>query len=167
MTAMNFRPSMQRSLRSFSLEFGAELHHEAKEIGEEPTLRDLSMFNRQQVEAGPLHVVPSRGDAFKLPSMRSLYGVPDTHFVPLGDDLIDRYVKIRKGNQMSRHASFQAITPNSLAIDGKLFREELIDHGKLLPVEAFFYPPMSQGLVLFVDAFRPFDRLPLTTGNDC
>jgi hypothetical protein len=67
---------------------------------------------------------------------------------------------------MSGHAPFQAITPDNLPVDGKLFAEELIDYGKVLPVEACFYPPMNEGFVLVADAFRLFDWFALTTGND-
>jgi hypothetical protein len=153
--------------RVWVLGFHTELRHETKGIREESRLRDLAMFNRQQVEAGPLHVVPSRWDTLKNPSMRPLDRVPDTNFVSLGDGVINRYVQIREADQMSAHARLQAITPNSLAVDGELFGEELIDHEKILPVEAFFYPPMNEGLVLGADAFRPVDSLAVTAGNDC
>jgi hypothetical protein len=98
--------------------------------------------------------------------MRSLGGVPDTDLVALGEDVIDRHVQIRKAHQMPSHAPFQAIAPDDLPVDGKLGSEQLIDDGEVLPVEAFFYPPTNEGLVLGADAFSAFDWLALTTGND-
>jgi hypothetical protein len=49
---------------------------------------------------------------------------------------------------VSAHAHPEAITPDGLPVDGELFREELVEHGKVLSVEAFFNPPMNEGLVL-------------------
>jgi len=68
--------------------------------------------------------------------MRSLGGEPDTDLVALGDDVIDRHVQIRKAHQMPSHASFQAIAPDDLPVDGKLGSEQLIDDGEAAPTRS-------------------------------
>jgi hypothetical protein len=73
----------------------------------------------------------------------------------------------REAHQVSAHAHPEAVTPDRLPVDGELFRDEFVDHGKVLSVEAFFYPPTNEGLVLVADRFRPVDGLALTPSNDC
>lgn len=126
----------------------AELAQESQGVGEESGLDDPATADPEEVDSSPAHRLIGRPDTIELSAVCALDCVPDRHLVPLGYDVVDRDVEIRKAGQVTAHALPQTFTADRLPVDDQSFGEYLV-HDVLIPsIKAFFYPAPDERLLL-------------------